>query len=55
MMQEWKRGNFKWANGQQSCVKRRAELSLKLNPKCTDRVSCHFRKGAEALAEYGGL
>ncbi|CAM9250978.1 unnamed protein product [Sphacelaria rigidula] len=51
MMEEWKRGNIKWANGQQSCVKRRAELSLKMNPKCADRAREYVETAFESCYE----
>lgn len=35
---EFRRGNMKWRGQQKECVKRRAELSVKAMPGCSDKV-----------------
>lgn len=36
---EVRRGHLKWGGQQKECVKRRAELSLKATPECSDKAS----------------
>lgn len=36
---ELRRGHTRWGGQQKECVKRRAELSVKAHPGCSERVS----------------